>query len=354
MSSIRGNGGNDGRKTKREPQYHNEETNLDRGRRDTKAALSNASAKSFRRRAVERAQRTAHKSEGSRREEEDFTDASRRSKIGRDGSTRKKHRYHMDRVTKTLEFDTGNGTEESDHSKWRMRTGKASTKKERLVGHRSKSLDGHYKKDMGLDLKIAFPIFEGKKHDDPEVHIQEFEQQVELKHILEEGWGEYFPHTLKEAAKNWYYHYPASKLQPYKKLKKAFILEYTDDQADEDILSELDKIKQGKLSIKKYVQKIRELTRRLNEPPSEKRMRAWFLNGFNDRKLREQQVSTPTNKFTELVLRALKLEQQAKKEKSRHLSSLDSITSASFEIEKSNSDSSRSKENEKKKKKKGS
>ncbi|MCO5601798.1 hypothetical protein L7F22_055923 [Adiantum nelumboides] len=138
----------------------------------------------------------------------------------------------MERVIES-ESDNGNGTEESDHSRWRMGIGKASKRKERSVGHKIKRLDGHYRKDIGLDLKIACPIFKGKKHDDPDVHIQAFEQYVELKHILEEEWGEHFPHTLKEAARKWYYHYPASKLQAYKNLKKAFILEYTDDRDPE-------------------------------------------------------------------------------------------------------------------------
>ncbi|MCO5614752.1 hypothetical protein L7F22_069036 [Adiantum nelumboides] len=248
---------------------------------------------------------------------------------GRYGSTRKKHSYHRDRVIE-LDSDTGTGTDESNQSKWKMKTGKAS-KKERIEGHMSKSLDGHYRKDKGLDLKIACPIFKGKKHDDPNVHIQAFEQYGELKHILEEEWGEYtweeewgeyFPHTLKEAAKKWYYHYPTSKLHSYRKLKKACILEYTDDRGDEDILCELDKIKQGKLSIK---------------------------NGFNSRNLREQEVPTRTKKFIELVHRALKLEQHAKKDKS---SSLDSNTSASSESKKSSSSSSKSEEDERKKKKK--
>ncbi|MCO5573266.1 hypothetical protein L7F22_027035 [Adiantum nelumboides] len=246
----------------------------------------------------------------------------------------------MERVTK-IEFDIGNGTEESDHSKWKMEIGRSSRRKGRSVGHRSKTLDGHYKKDKGLDLKIACPIFKQKKHDDPDVHIQAFEQYAKLKHILEEEWGEYFPHTLKEAAKKWYYHYPTSKLQEYKKLKKAFILEYTHDRGDEDILCELDRIKQGKLSLKKYVQKIKELTRRLNEPPFEKIMRAWFLNGFNSRKLREQEVPTPTKNITELVHKALKLEQQAKKEKSRHRSKSEFSTSNSTETEKSSNSSSK-------------
>ncbi|MCO5593519.1 hypothetical protein L7F22_047533 [Adiantum nelumboides] len=265
---------------------------------------TNASGRSSRRRTIDRAQRRAHRSEKGRREEEDLTDASKRSKTGRDGSTRVKHRYHMERVTKS-ESDTGNGTEESDHSRRRMGTGKASRRKNRSIGHRSRSLDGHYRKDRGLDLKIACPIFKGKKHDDPDMYIQAFEQYAELKHILEEEWGEYFPHTLKEATKKWFYHYPASKLQAYKEQKNAFILKYIDDRGDEDILCELDRIKQGKLSVKKYVQKIKELTRRLNESSSKKRMRVWFFNGFNSRKLREQEVPTPIKKFTELVHTAL-------------------------------------------------
>ncbi|MCO5569493.1 hypothetical protein L7F22_023206 [Adiantum nelumboides] len=105
-------------------------------------------------------------------------------KLGRDGSTKAKHRYHKQRVTET-ESDTKNVTEVSDHSRWRMDTGKTSRRKEKPIRHRSGTLDGHYKRDRGPDLKIACPIFKGKKHDDPDVHIQAFEQYAELKHIME-------------------------------------------------------------------------------------------------------------------------------------------------------------------------
>ncbi|MCO5599170.1 hypothetical protein L7F22_053270 [Adiantum nelumboides] len=83
-------------------------------------------------------------------------------------------------------------------------------------------------------------------------------------------------------------------------------------------------------------------------------MRAWFLSGFNNKKLREQEVPAPTKKFTELVHRVLKLEQQAKKEKDRHKASTsDSSSSVSSNIEKTNPSTSESKE-DKKKKKRGS
>ncbi|MCO5593569.1 hypothetical protein L7F22_047584 [Adiantum nelumboides] len=129
MASRRGQMGNDETETERGPQYQNEETNFDLGRRDTEVALLDASARSSRRRAVERAQRRAYKLERGKRDEEDLIDASRRSKIGRVGSTRRKHSYHMKMVIES-ESDIGNGTEESDHFRWRMGFGKANRKKE--------------------------------------------------------------------------------------------------------------------------------------------------------------------------------------------------------------------------------
>ncbi|MCO5595223.1 hypothetical protein L7F22_049262 [Adiantum nelumboides] len=92
-----------------------------------------------------------------------------------------------------------------------------------------------------------------------------------------------------------------------------------DEHGDEDILCELDWIKQGKLSMRK-----------------------------------EQELPTPTKKIIELVHRALKLEQQAEKEKSRHKSKSEFSTNEPTEIEKSSSNTSESSENDKNEKKKGS
>ncbi|MCO5568460.1 hypothetical protein L7F22_022159 [Adiantum nelumboides] len=316
-------------------QQQTEAIDFERDNRDTKGARSDGSARSSRRRIAERTQRRAQRTERGRRSKEDQSDTSRRSR--RNEPARANNRYQSRRGTE-LYFDTGTGTDGSDQSKWRMNIGGSTIRRREREGewHKSRSPACHHRRDKGPDLKIACPIFKRKKHDDLDVHIQAFEQYAELKHILEEERGEYFPHTLKEVARKWYYHYPASKLQSYRKLKKAFVLENTDDRGHEDILCELDRIKQGKLSAKTYVQNIKKLTRTLNEPPSKKRMRAWFLSGFSNKKLREQEVPTPTKKFIELVHRALKLEQQAKKEKHRHKASF-------FELEEY-----------KKKKKKGS
>ncbi|MCO5575202.1 hypothetical protein L7F22_028999 [Adiantum nelumboides] len=84
MATRRTSKGNDGTKADRDLHHHNEETDFDLCQRDTEAVLFDTSARSSRRRTTERAQRKAHQSERTRREEEDFNDTSRKSKLGRD------------------------------------------------------------------------------------------------------------------------------------------------------------------------------------------------------------------------------------------------------------------------------
>ncbi|MCO5550265.1 hypothetical protein L7F22_003746 [Adiantum nelumboides] len=187
MASKRGNRGNEETEIEREQQHQNEAIDFELGHRDTETAKSDGSVRSLRRRTAKRDQRRAQRADKGRRREEDYSDTSRRS--GRNGSTRAKDRYHSRQVTES-NSETRTGIVGSNQSWWRMNTGRSSRRKDREEEwHRSKSLAGHYRKDRGPDLKVACPIFKGKKHDDPDVHIQAFEQYVELKHILEEEWG---------------------------------------------------------------------------------------------------------------------------------------------------------------------
>ncbi|MCO5604571.1 hypothetical protein L7F22_058739 [Adiantum nelumboides] len=105
----------------REQQYQNEATDFDLGRRDTEAAISDASPRYSRRRIAERAQRRSQRADKGRRREEDISDTSRRS--GRNGSTRANHRYHSKWVAKS-DSETGTSTDESSLSPWRMNTGR--------------------------------------------------------------------------------------------------------------------------------------------------------------------------------------------------------------------------------------
>ena len=123
-----------------------------------------------------------------------------------------------------------------------------------------------------------------------------------------------FPTTLLGAAQKWYYKYPPRKLPTYKKIKKAFLTRFRDDKTHEELLCDLGKIKQRKISIRKYMERIKDLTKQLDSEPDDKSMHAWFLNGSNSEKLQDNEIIHPTKTFDELVARALNIEKKTLKD----------------------------------------
>ena len=95
------------------------------------------------------------------------------------------------------------------------------------------------------------------------------------------------------------------------------MLRFRDEKTDEDILCELGKIKQKATSVRKYVEKLKDLTRQLEAQPSYKNLRAWFLNGSSNKRLKSAEITNATTSFEELVARALKMESSKKKQKRR-------------------------------------
>ena len=90
-------------------------------------------------------------------------------------------------------------------------------------------------------------------------------------------------------------------------------------------------MKQKKTSVQKYVEKLKDLTRQLETQPSDKNLRAWFLNGSNNKRLKSAEITNATGSFEELVARALKME-TSKKKKYKKTSTDDSESSASTEL----------------------
>ena len=117
-----------------------------------------------------------------------------------------------------------------------------------------------------INFKLDLPVFKGKKKANPDVHIQAFERQVKLKGVDLDEYEDYFRTTLKESAQKWYYHYPPEKLPTYQVTKKAFLLRFR-EKIDEDILCELGRIKQKDKTIRRYVEKLKDLTRQLEVQP---------------------------------------------------------------------------------------
>lgn len=57
------------------------------------------------------------------------------------------------------------------------------------------------------------------------------------------------------------------------------------------------------------MEKIEEVTMQLEIAPIEKSPKAWYLNGYNNGKLWDAEITNPAFTFAELVARALKTEE---------------------------------------------
>ena len=90
-------------------------------------------------------------------------------------------------------------------------------------------------------------------------------------------------------------------------------------------------MKQRRSTVRRYVEKLKDLTRQLESQPSDKNLRAWFLNGSNNKKLKNAEVTNATVSFEELIARALKMES---KKKNRNISTDESESSSSTSSEK--------------------
>lgn len=79
----------------------------------------------------------------------------------------------------------------------------------------------------------------------------------------------------------------------------------------EDVLYDLGRIQQGKLSVRKYVEKLKEVAEKCS----------WCLNGNSNKKLKVSEILNATKSFNNVVAQALKMESEGlkkKKKKSRN------------------------------------
>ncbi|MCO5594520.1 hypothetical protein L7F22_048552 [Adiantum nelumboides] len=185
------------------------------------------------------------------------------------------------------------------------------------------------KKQAAKDLKLKMPEFKGKKGSDPKVHIQAFESWASLRELPRTEWRVCFPQTLRGAAQTWYFNYPSEQLVTYKATSKAFIQRFKDEQTDEELLSQLGKIKQKKANVRQFVEEINDLARQLSSPPGNKSLRACFLNGSSLKGSAKLEITNPTKSFEDSIQRAMKMERKGAK-KGRKESSSKSSDSNSF------------------------
>ena len=162
-------------------------------------------------------------------------------------------------------------------------------------------------------FNMKLPIFKGSKKVDRVVRFQVFEQWARLKGVDSDEYEDYFPTTLKESAQKWYYHYPPKKLSTYQQTKMALLLRFRDERTNEYILCVLGKMKQKETSVRRYVEKLKDLIQQLEAQPSHENLRAWFLNGSNNKILKSAEITNATTSFKDLVARVLKMEASKKR-----------------------------------------
>lgn len=173
------------------------------------------------------------------------------------------------------------------------------------------------------------PEFKGKKGRDPQVHVKAFENWAVCRDLPKSDWTACFPQTLKGTAQKWYYNYPPEKLPTYKIMAKALVQRFTDKKSDEELLSLLGRIQQKKMSVRQFVEEIKDLARQLSSPPGNKSLRAWFINGTSLKGVAKTETTNPTKTFEELVERAVKMERKGTKRQRTESSSSSSSSSDS-------------------------
>lgn len=168
--------------------------------------------------------------------------------------------------------------------------------------------------------------------------MQVFEGWAALRELPRTEWRVCFPQTLKGLAQKWYFNYPLEKLTSYKMVTKAFVQRFKDEKTEEELLSQLGKIKQRKTSVRKFVEEIKDLARQLSSPPANKSLRAWFINGTSLKGVAKFEITNPTKTFEELVERAVKMERKGTKRQKIQSSSESSSTDDSSSSEDETSD----------------
>lgn len=184
------------------------------------------------------------------------------------------------------------------------------------------------------DLKLRMPEYKGKKGGDPQVHVQAFESWAVFRELPRGDWKVCFPQTLRDTAQKWYFNYPPDKIPTYKMMSKAALVQrFKDKKSDEELLSQLGRIKQKRAGVRQFVEEIKDLVRQLSSPLGNKSLRAWFINGTALKSVAKSKITNPTKTFEELIQRAVRLERKGSKRKRTGSSSGSSSSDSSSSLE---------------------
>ncbi|KAL3684863.1 hypothetical protein R1sor_002885 [Riccia sorocarpa] len=137
---------------------------------------------------------------------------------------------------------------------------------------------------MEPKLRVQYPHFKGKRHEDPDLYLAAFENAMLVNGENPALKARLFPATLKQGAFAWY-----SQLEPYTQqdwdeVKNVFLEQFRVAQRDPDIMYQIQNMKQGEReSIKEYLIRFRLMLRRLEVTPTDAQKITWLRNAVHQR-----------------------------------------------------------------------
>ncbi|KAL3700196.1 hypothetical protein R1sor_018218 [Riccia sorocarpa] len=137
---------------------------------------------------------------------------------------------------------------------------------------------------MEPKLRVQYPHFNGKRHENPDLHLAAFENAMLVNGENPALKARLFPATLKQGAFAWY-----SQLEPYTQqdwdeVKNIFLEQFRVAQRDPDIMYQIQNMKQGEReSIKEYLTRFKLMLRRLEVTPTDAQKITWLRNAVHQR-----------------------------------------------------------------------
>ncbi|KAL3684568.1 hypothetical protein R1sor_002590 [Riccia sorocarpa] len=137
---------------------------------------------------------------------------------------------------------------------------------------------------MDLRLRVAYPIFKGKRHEDPDLHIASFEPTMNINGENTVHKARLFPATLKQNAFAWYSQLDPQTQSDWDDVKNEFLEQFRVAQKDPDIMYQIQNMKQQeKETIKEFLTRFRLMIRKLEVPPTDAQKITWLRNAVHQR-----------------------------------------------------------------------
>ncbi|KAL3678282.1 hypothetical protein R1sor_021238 [Riccia sorocarpa] len=137
---------------------------------------------------------------------------------------------------------------------------------------------------MDPKLRVVYPIYKGKRHEDPDLHISAFETAMLINGESSLHKARLFPATLKHGAFPWFSQLDQYVQQDWDDLKSEFLEQFRVAQKDPDIMYQIQNMKQGEReTIKEFLTRFRLMIRRLDVPPTDAQRITWLTNSIQQK-----------------------------------------------------------------------